>query len=117
MIGSTRSLRVWALPTPTDMRKGFNGLSALVTQQLFADPLSGDCYLFCNRTRTTAKVLMWDGTGLCIYHKRLERGRFAALWPSTDARVALTPSELSLYLEGCTLVRRVELSPKAFELR
>jgi transposase len=116
MIGSTRTVRVWAYPEPTDMRKGFNGLSGIVSQRLGGDPLSGDCYLFCNRTRTTAKVLMWDGTGLCVYHKKLERGRFAVLWPSAGDRVELTASELSLYLEGCELVSRVSLSPKPYEI-
>jgi transposase len=120
MIGSTRNLRVWAYATPADLRKGFDGLSALVQGALGKDPLSGDCYLFTNRKRTTAKVLVWDGTGLCIYHKRLEQGRFSALWEcseSTGAGVRLTMSELSLFLEGCRLVTRVGLSPPVFELR
>jgi transposase len=119
MIGSTRNLRVWAYAAPADLRKGFDGLSALVRAQLKQDPLSGDCYLFTNRTRKSAKVLVWDGTGLCIYHKRLERGRFSALWDrveETDA-LRLTMSELSLFLEGCRLVNRVELSPPPFQLR
>ena len=80
MIGSTRNLRVLAYPAPADLRKGYNGLSGLVLQDLGRDPLSGDCYLFVNRKRKAAKVLMWDGTGLCIFQKRLEHGRFAALW-------------------------------------
>src|SRR5690606_38001906 len=79
MIGSTRNLRVLAYPAPADLRKGYNGLSGLVCQGLGKDPLSGDCYLFVNRKRDAAKVLMWDGTGLCIFQKRLEHGRFAAL--------------------------------------
>ena len=58
---------------PADLRKGFDDLSALVSQGLGRDPLSGDCYLFANATRKRAKVLLWDGTGLCIYAKRLER--------------------------------------------
>jgi transposase len=81
--------------------KGFDGLSALVSQGLGRDPLSGDCYLFVNATRKRAKVLRWDGTGLCIYAKRLKRGRFACLWREADARsVRLTMSELQLFLEG-----------------
>jgi len=117
VIGSTRGLRVWAYAEPADMRKGFDGLSALVVAKLGRDPLSGECYLFCNRDRTRCKVLVWDGTGLCIYHKRLEQGRFAPLWPREGQSVELTQSELSLYLEGCTLVSRVALSPPAFRLR
>ena len=58
-------------------------------------------------------MLVWDGTGLAIYQKRLEQGRFASLRADGD-RVALTMSELSLYLEGCRLVERVKLSPEAY---
>ncbi len=115
MIGSTRQVAVWAYGAPADLRKGFDGLSALVSQGLGQDPLSGDCYLFVNRTRKRAKVLLWDGTGLCIYAKRLERGRFACLWRAAEARVVrLTMSELQLFLEGSTLVGRVALSPAPF---
>jgi transposase len=115
VIGSTRQVAVWAYGAPADLRRGFDGLSALVSQQLARDPLSGDCYLFVNATRKRAKVLLWDGTGLCIYAKRLERGRFACLWRDTDARVVhLTISELQLFLEGSTLVGRVALSPAPF---
>jgi transposase len=113
MIGSTRTLRVWAYPAPADLRKGFDGLCGLVTQRR-QDPLGGDCFLFVNRPRTRAKVLLWDGTGLCVYHKRLEQGRFAALWAPDGAATAvrtLTLSELSLFLEGCTLLTRTALSP------
>lgn len=116
MIGSTRNLRVWAWAAPADLRKGFDGLSGQVSGKLGRDVLSGDCFLFVNRTRTRAKVLLWDGTGLCLYHKRLEQGRFAPLWPKATESVELTMSELSLYLEGCELVSRVELSPKAHVL-
>jgi len=115
MIGSTRQVTVWAYGAPADLRKGFDGLSALVTHRLERDPLSGDCYLFVNATRKRAKVLLWDGTGLCIYAKRLEQGRFACLWREKTARVArLTMSELQLFLEGSTLVGRVPLSPPPF---
>ena len=115
MIGSTRQVRVWAYGAPADLRKGFDGLSHLVTERLRRDPLSGDCYLFVNATRKRAKVLLWDGTGLCIYAKRLEQGRFACLWRDAETDVVgLTMSELQLFLEGSTLVGRVALSPAAF---
>jgi transposase len=102
VIGSTRNLRVWAYPAPADLRKGYDGLYGLVVSELGCDPLSGDCFLFTNRVRTRAKVLVWDGTGLCIYQKRLERGRFAPLWERTvsNGAIELTMSELALYLEG-----------------
>jgi transposase len=115
VIGSTRQLTVWAYGAPADLRKGFDGLSALVTQALGQDPLSGDCYLFVNAGRRRAKVLVWDGTGLCIYAKRLECGRFACLWREAAAGVMqLTMSELQLFLEGSALVGRVPLSPAPF---
>ncbi len=115
MIGSTRQVAVFAFGGPVDMRKGFDGLAAVVTQQLRRDPLSGDVFLFVSRTRKRAKVLLWDGTGLCIYAKRLERGRFASLWRESDGdAMRLTMSELSLFLEGSSLVGRVKLSPDEF---
>jgi transposase len=118
MIGSTRSLRVWAYPVPTDLRKGFDGLAGLVQGKLRKDLLSGDCFLFTNRTRTRAKVLMWDGTGLCIYMKRLEQGRFACLWERSDEKsVELTMSELALFLEGSRVVGRIALSPTEYAPR
>lgn len=115
MIGSTRQVAVYAYGAPVDMRKGFDGLSALVTQELSRDPLSGDLYVFTNRPRTRAKVLMWDGTGLCVYAKRLEQGRFATLWRDDPATpLTLTMSELQLFLEGSALVGRLALSPAPF---
>lgn len=117
MIGSTRNLSVWAYPAPTDLRNGYDGLSALVTGKLGLDPLSGDCFLFVNAKRTRAKVLVWDGTGLCIYQKRLEQGRFAALWKrERGGTVELTMSELALFLEGSRAMERVKLSPERFLL-
>jgi len=113
MIGSTRAVRVWARRAPTDLRKGFNGLFYLVQNELGRDPLSGDLYLFVNRRRTSAKVLLWDGTGLCIYAKRLERQRFACLWREpAGSPLRLTRTELSLFLEGSKLVGSVPVSPK-----
>ena len=116
MIGSTRQVSVYAYGAPVDMRKGFDGLSALVMNDLGRDPLAGDFYVFANRTRRRAKVLLWDGTGLCLYAKRLEQGRFACLWRerSTSAPLRLTMSELQLFLEGSTLVGRTPLSPAPF---
>ena len=106
-------MRVFARPTPTDLRKGYDGLYGLVKQALGHDPLSGDLFLFVNRERTGCKVLVWDGTGLCIFQKRLERGRFAALWREGGDVVQLTASELALFVEGCTLVGKRPLSPDA----
>ena len=116
MIGSTRQVSVYAYGGPVDMRKGFDGLTGLVEQELGRDPLSGDLFLFVNRDRRRAKVLLWDGTGLCLYSKRLEQGRFACLWREpAGARLRLSLTELHLFLEGSKLVGKVELSPPVFE--
>ncbi len=115
MIGSSRALKVWACPAPIDLRKGFDGLAFIVQWQLGKDALSGDCFLFTNRGRTSAKVLVYDGTGMGLYCKRLERGRFACLWKGPPGEpVALTQPELALFLEGCQLVGRQPLSPAEF---
>ncbi|MEM8610290.1 MAG: IS66 family insertion sequence element accessory protein TnpB [Myxococcota bacterium] len=114
MIGSTRAVQVWAYPKPADLRKGYNGLYGLVENELMRDPLCGAYFLFVNKRRSSCKVLHWDGTGLCLYCKRLEQGRFAKLWRDEHAAVLqLTQSELSLFLEGCALVGRRTLSPPA----
>jgi transposase len=109
-----RRVTVFAYAKPTDMRKGFDGLSALVTEGMQRDPLDGDVYIFVSRNRVRAKVLHWDGTGLCIYAKRVERGRFAPVWRDEgDPPITLTASELDLFVEGSTIVGRVPLSPPA----
>jgi transposase len=114
VIGSTRALRVFAYAAPADLRKGFDGLAALVVSALGRDPLSGECFLFTSRLRTRAKLLHYDGTGLCLYHKRLESGRFASLWERAEGgSLELTMSELALYLEGSRIVGRLALSPRA----
>jgi transposase len=114
MIGSTRAIRVFARTTPTDLRKGFDGLYGLVRNEFGQNPLDGDLFLFVNRRRTSAKVLHWDGTGLCIYGKRLSKGRFTALWAcaSSGVTLALTRTELSLFLEGADLTKKLPLSPE-----
>ena len=112
MIGSTRQVAVHAYRTPVDMRKSFDTLTALVVQQLGRDVLSGDMFLFIGKTRRRAKVLFWDGTGLCLFAKRLEKGLFAAPWACEgQGPVSMTVSELALLLEGSELVTKVPLSP------
>jgi transposase len=116
VIGSTRQVSVYAYTQPADMRKSFDGLAALVTQGLGRDPLSGDLFLFVARNRKRAKVLLFDGTGVCVYAKRLEARacRFTAVWTLGDhAPVQLTMTELQLFLEGTELTGRWPLSPAA----
>jgi len=115
VIGSTRQVAVRAYAAPADMRKSFDSLSALVTEGLGRDVLSGDLFLFVSKNRRRAKVLYWDGTGLCVFAKRLEKGRFAAPWDREDGmELRLTMSELALLIEGSELVGRMPLSPAPF---
>jgi transposase len=117
VISPPRSVRVFAYPEPADLRKGYNGLYGLVAQGLGEDPLAGDLFLFVNRRRSSCKVLLWDGTGLCIFMKRLEEGQFANIWrPPGEAAVTLTGSELALFIEGCQLVGTHALSPRAIAM-
>ena len=112
LIATSRRLEVYAYSAPVDMRKGFDGLAALVREGWGRDPTNGALYLFVSRNRIRAKVLMWDGTGLCLYSKRLEQGRFAPLWRRGEgAEVTLSATELALYLEGSEEVGRRRLSP------
>jgi transposase len=95
------------------MRKSFDTLAVLVKNELRREVLSGDVYVFVGKTRRRAKVLYWDGTGLCLFAKRLEKGRFAAPWERRqEGALRWTMSELSLFLEGSELVGRIRLSPE-----
>ncbi|MBM3271501.1 MAG: IS66 family insertion sequence element accessory protein TnpB [Candidatus Sericytochromatia bacterium] len=118
MIGSTRQVRIWACAEPVSMRKGFDGLYGAARQLIGRDPLDGDMFLFVARNRRQARVLHWDGTGLVLYAKRLERGRFNAPWEGDRSRPwCLTPTELALFLEGSRLVGHFEVSPPTLRLR
>ena len=118
MIGSTRAIAVYAYAGPVDMRKGYDGLYALIAAEKDLDPLSGDLYLFVSRNRIRAKVLLWDGTGLCIYAKRLEKGRFAPLWGDAGSTtMRMTMSEMQLYIEGSRMIGKLPLSPEELTLK
>jgi transposase len=117
MIGSTRQLRVFAYGEPVDMRRGFDGLHGLVANDLKRDVLAGELFVFVSRRRKRAKVLFWDGTGLVIYAKRLEKGLFNAPWKAPGEKpVEMTVAELTLFLEGSRLAGHVPLSPAPFVL-
>ena len=108
-----RNTRVWAYPAPCDLRKGFNGLGGLVEHVLCRSMLGGDLFLFVNRRRNTAKMLYWDGTGMCIFHKKLAEGTFPKLWAREGVQptgIELTTNELALFLEGCKLLETQKLS-------
>ncbi len=91
--------RVWLAAGATDMRRGFDGLAAIVQERLGADPFGGHLFIFRGRRGDLVKMLWWDGDGLCLLAKRLERGRF--IWPqATDGAIHLSAAQLSILLEG-----------------
>ena len=99
MISISSDTRIWLVAGATDMRRGFDGLAALVQTQLAEDPFSGQIFVFRGRRGDRIKVLWSDRDGLCLFAKRLERGRF--IWPqSSSGTVHLTPAQLSMLLEG-----------------
>jgi transposase len=99
MIAWPTGTRVWIAAGVTDMRKGIDGLSALVQTVLLEQPFSGHVFVFRGRRGDQVKVLWWSGDGMNLYLKRLERGRF--VWPSAESgTVHLTCAQLSMLLEG-----------------
>ena len=99
MITPPAGVQVWLAAGATDMRKGFDGLAGLVQQQLMDDPFSGHLFVFRGRAGDRVKILWWDGDGLCLFCKRLERGRFT--WPkASEGTVSLSSAQLSMLLEG-----------------
>ncbi len=100
------SVRIFVCLEATDLRKGFDGLAAATQEVIGEDPLSGHLFVFFNRRRNRVKALLWDRTGLCIWYKRIEKGRFqlAALDAHRRGRRAeIEAAELMLILEGITL--------------
>jgi transposase len=92
------------------MRKGFDGLAAQVTNVLRADPFSGHLFLFRGKRGDYLKCLYWDGSGLCLFAKRLEKGRF--VWPPiVDGKMILTPAQMALLVEGIDWRRTVSIDP------
>ena len=102
MFGLSLATKIFIGVEAVDMRKGFDGLFGLVRDHLGQDPLSGHLFLFTNRTRTRLKALLWDGSGLWVCAKRLERGRFH--WPTAPAEqersVLMRSEELAMLLNG-----------------
>jgi transposase len=103
MFGLSPATKIYIAIEGVDMRKGFDGLYGMVRDRLGHDPLSGHLFLFSNRERTRLKVLVWDGSGLWVCAKRLEKGRFH--WPpATEAGcLMMRPEELTMLLTGLDL--------------
>jgi transposase len=104
MLGVSPATKIYLGAGAVDMRKGFDGLYGLVRDQLGQDPLSGHLFVFTNRERTRLKALVWDGSGLWVCAKRLEKGRFR--WPAVtgaERSVVLRAAELAMLLSGLDL--------------
>ena len=99
MIALPSHTKIWIAAGVTDLRRGFSGLSALVQTKLEQNPLSGQVFIFRGRRGDLVKLIWFDGDGLCLFAKRLERGRF--IWPqATGGSISLTRAQLSMLLEG-----------------
>ena len=99
MIGPTGTVRVMVATKPVDFRKGAEGLAALVREEMKADPFSGAVYVFRAKRTDRVKLVFWDGTGVCLFAKRLEDGEFR--WPKVqDGVMRLSAAELSALFEG-----------------
>jgi transposase len=104
VFGVGPATRIYLAAGVTDMRKGFEGLYGLARDRLQCDPLSGHVFLFCNRQRNRLKAMFWDGSGLWVCAKRLQKGCFR--WPEGGAgqvKVALTSEELAMLTGGLDL--------------
>lgn len=109
MITFPANTRIWIAAGVTDMRRGFTGLSAAVQTKLEQDPLSGHVFVFRGRRGDLIKILWFNGDGLCLFAKRLERGRF--IWPKAESgTVSLTKAQLSMLYEGIDWRRPVRTS-------
>jgi transposase len=99
MIGLPAGTHIWIAAGVTDLRRGFDGLSAIAQTALEQNPFSGHVFVFRGRRGDLIKLLWWDGDGLCLFAKRLERGRF--VWPQAESgTVSLSRAQLSMLLEG-----------------
>lgn len=107
--------RVFVHRAPCDMRKHYDTLWGVVVQVMKYDVLAGDVFVFIGKTRKRAKVLWWDGTGLCILCKRMDKGRLVAPWACPgEGSMELSRTELRLLLEGSEWVGKVKLRPEAW---
>lgn len=110
MIGPSPGARVYLAMSPCDMRKGLDGLAAQVQTVLGANPFDGALFVFRGKRGDYLKILAWDGSGMCLFAKRLEKGRF--VWPPiVEGRLQLTAAQLALLIEGIDWRRTVAPAP------
>jgi transposase len=111
MIALNRRTKIFVSKEPTDMRASYDSLFNKVKTVLDKDPFSGHLFLFVNRHRTSCKCLYYDGTGLVIISKRMERGTFSKINPYYRGEIVLTEAEFALFFEGADLEKRFIESP------
>jgi transposase len=112
MISLPSGTRIWIAAGVTDLRRGFTGLSAITQTVLEQNPFSGHVFVFRGKRGDLVKLLWWDGDGLCLFAKRLERGRF--VWPQADqGSVFLSRAQLSMLLEGIDWRRPIRTAAPA----
>lgn len=112
MISFNRRTKVFVCKEPTDMRASYDTLFAKAKGVLAQDPFSGHLFLFISSRRSSVKCLFYDGTGLVILAKRLERGLFSRINPMYPGEVTLTAAEFALFFEGANLEKRFIDSPR-----
>jgi len=103
MLSIPSTVSIFLYSEPTDMRKGFDGLSGIVRSEFAADPLDGSLFLFINRRRDRLKILHWDGTGYWLYYRLLEAGTFEVLSSQGKYR-QIDSTQLAMLLGGVSLV-------------
>lgn len=121
MISFNRRTKVFVCKEPTDMRSSYDTLFAKAKGVLNQDPFSGHMFVFINGKRSSIKCLYWDGTGLVLVCKRLDRGVFSRINPMFKGEIILTAAEFALFFEGADLEKRFIESPseikKSFPVR
>ena len=108
---------VYCYIEPIDMRKSFDSLFSIVKNTLNKNIFDDSLFLFVNKSRDKTKVLYWDGTGLVLFYKRLEKGHFTNFKRRTSKEVKLTVNELQLFLEGASLEMNLPLSAPKLDTR
>lgn len=112
MIAMNRRTKIFVYKNPTDMRSSYDSLTLLVKDVLKQDPFSGHLFLFISSRRNSIKCLYYDGTGMVIVSKRLEKKLFSKINPFFNREIILTPAEFSLFFEGADLNKRFIESPE-----
>lgn len=106
MLHLSSAVRYYLFQSPTDMRKGFDSLSGIVSSQMDCNSTSGDVFIFLNRARTHVKLLLWEGDGFSLYYKRLEQGTYELpVYTNSGSTMSVTSQQLQCILQGIKLTK------------